>query len=86
MEKLMSRWSDPKRPNLLQKPGRVGTFSEIRSMKDFGKYNADLLIEVADEHQVHTKARYDVECDAALWGTDPVRCAQLVDELTKKMA
>ena len=81
----MNRWSDPKRPNLLPKPGRVGRYSEIRSMKDFGKYNTDLLVEAADEHQVHSKIRYDVECDAALWGTDPERCALLVDEVTKKM-
>lgn len=86
MEKLMSRWSDPSRPNLLPKPGRVGQYSEIKSMPDFGKYNPTTLIEAADECDIQSKIRFDVECDAALWGTDPERCALLVKELTKKMA
>lgn len=82
----MNRWSDPARPNLLPKPGKVGEYSEIRAMSDFGKYNASLLLQAADTHHVFTQARYAVECDAMLWGTDPERAKKLTKEVLKNMS
>lgn len=82
----MKRWSDPARPNLLPKPGKVGDYSEIRSMPDFGKYNTRVLIDAADTYGVHTCARYAVECDADLWGVDSERANCLVKEVLDKIS
>jgi hypothetical protein len=86
MEKLMKRWSDPARPNLLPKPGKVGEYSELRSMPDFGKYNIPVLIDAADTYGVHTCARYAVECDAHLWGVDSERAKLLVSQVVDKIS
>ena len=82
----MNRWSDPARPNLLPGIGKVSEYCELRAMPDFGKYNTQLLVEAADTLGVHTSSRYGVECDVALWGTNPDTCKQLVGEVLKKMS